>query len=57
MTKRHGYAVLSAIVALILAVSAAIYLTVASDDGTPPGTLADNRPHHGSSAAPASTGT
>ncbi|MGW3203167.1 SGNH/GDSL hydrolase family protein [Streptomyces sp. NPDC001135] len=57
MTKRHGYAVLSALVALVLAVSAAIYLTVAADDGTPRGTLADNRPHHGSSVAPASTGT
>ncbi|MEU2713343.1 SGNH/GDSL hydrolase family protein [Streptomyces sp. NPDC007205] len=57
MTKRHGYAVLSALVALVLAVSAAIYLTVTADDGTPRGTLADNRPHHGSSVAPASTGT
>ncbi|MER6030407.1 SGNH/GDSL hydrolase family protein [Streptomyces sp. NPDC001851] len=57
MTKRHGYAVLSALVALVLAVSAAIYLTVTADGGTPRGTLADNRPHHRSSVAPASTGT
>ncbi|MGW1809270.1 SGNH/GDSL hydrolase family protein [Streptomyces sp. NPDC002078] len=57
MTKRHGYAVLSALIALVLAVSAAIYLTVAADDGTPHGALTDDRPHHGSSVAPASTGT
>ncbi|MGQ5638036.1 MULTISPECIES: SGNH/GDSL hydrolase family protein [unclassified Streptomyces] len=56
MTKRHGYAVLSALVALVLAVSAAIYLTVAADGGTARGTFSDDRPHHGSSAAPASTG-
>lgn len=57
MTKRHGYAVLGALVALVIALSAVIYVTVAADDGTPRGTLAGNRPHHGSSAAPASTGT
>ncbi|MFD8393604.1 SGNH/GDSL hydrolase family protein [Streptomyces sp. NPDC059680] len=57
MTKRHGYAVLSALIALVAAVSAAIYLTVAADDGTPRSALTDGRPHHGSSVAPASTGT
>ncbi|MFG2354099.1 SGNH/GDSL hydrolase family protein [Streptomyces sp. NPDC048521] len=57
MTKRHGYAVLGALVALVIALSAGIYVTVAADDGTPRSTLADNRPHHDSSAAPASTGT
>ncbi|MGW3169673.1 SGNH/GDSL hydrolase family protein [Streptomyces sp. NPDC001153] len=57
MTRRHGYAVLSALIALVVALSAAIYLTVAADDGTPRGTLTDDRPHHGSSVAPASTGT
>ncbi|MFF7972790.1 GDSL-type esterase/lipase family protein [Streptomyces sp. NPDC007905] len=57
MTKRHGYAVLSAIVALVVALSAVIYVTVADDDGTPRSTFAGNRPHHESSVAPASTGT
>ncbi|MGW2707382.1 SGNH/GDSL hydrolase family protein [Streptomyces sp. NPDC001356] len=57
MTKRHGYAVLSALVALVVALSAAIYVTVAADDGTPRTTLGDNRPHRDSHAAPASTGT
>ncbi|MER5545088.1 SGNH/GDSL hydrolase family protein [Streptomyces sp. CG4] len=57
MTRRHGYAVLSALVALVVAVSAAIYLTVAADHGGARGALADDRPHHDSSAAPASTGT
>ncbi|GAA3150933.1 SGNH/GDSL hydrolase family protein [Streptomyces rameus] len=56
MAKRHGYAVLSALVALVLVLSGAIYLAVAADDGTPRGTLADDRPHHGT-AAPASAGT
>ncbi|MEU8467025.1 SGNH/GDSL hydrolase family protein [Streptomyces sp. NPDC029006] len=60
MTKRHGYAVLCALVALVAALSAAIYVTVAADDGAPGavrGTLADSRPHRDSAAAPASTGT
>ncbi|ANP55329.1 lysophospholipase L1-like esterase [Streptomyces griseochromogenes] len=52
---RHS-AVLSGLVALVVALSAVIYVMVAADDGTPR-TTADNRPHHGSSAAPASTGT
>ncbi|AOR34054.1 SGNH hydrolase [Streptomyces fodineus] len=53
---RHR-AVLSALVALVLAVSAAIYLSVSAGEGTPRGALADDRPHHGSSVAPASAGT
>ncbi|MEU9481101.1 SGNH/GDSL hydrolase family protein [Streptomyces sp. NPDC048191] len=57
MTKRHGYAVLSALIALVMAVSAAIYLTVAAHDGTSLGALTDDHPHHGSSVAPASAGT
>ncbi|MFF9088033.1 SGNH/GDSL hydrolase family protein [Streptomyces sp. NPDC014991] len=60
MTKRHGYAVLCALVALVAALSGAIYVTVAADDGTPGtvrGALADSRPHRDSAAAPASTGT
>ncbi|MBY8846795.1 SGNH/GDSL hydrolase family protein [Streptomyces sp. SP2-10] len=66
MAKRHvdgagvspakHRAVLSALVALVVALSTAIYVTVAADDGTPRTTLADGRPHHGA-AAPASTGT
>ncbi|MGW0763988.1 SGNH/GDSL hydrolase family protein [Streptomyces sp. NPDC002676] len=49
-------AVLSALVALVVALSAVIYVVVAADDGTPQNTIAGNRPHHDSSAAPASTG-
>ncbi|KUN01421.1 SGNH hydrolase [Streptomyces yokosukanensis] len=56
MTRRQGYAVLSALVALVVAVSAAIYLTVATDHGIARDALGDDRPHRGS-AAPASTGT
>ncbi|MEU3985906.1 SGNH/GDSL hydrolase family protein [Streptomyces sp. NPDC026672] len=58
MTRRHGYVVLSAIVALILGLSTAIYLGVAADDGTARGAgTAAQRPHRDSSAAPVSTGT
>ncbi|MER6069406.1 SGNH/GDSL hydrolase family protein [Streptomyces sp. NPDC001817] len=57
MTRRRGYAVIGALLALVLAVSAAIYLTVAADDGTPRGALTDDRPHPGAPVAPASTGT
>lgn len=57
MTKRHGYAVLSALVALTVAVCAAIYVTVATGDTTSTSTFAGSRPRHGSSVAPASTGT
>ncbi|MFL4950224.1 SGNH/GDSL hydrolase family protein [Streptomyces sp. MMS24-I31] len=55
-TRRHGYALLTAIVALIVIVSAAIYVSVAADDGTAADALGAGR-HPGNSAAPASTGT
>ncbi|MGP4087011.1 SGNH/GDSL hydrolase family protein [Streptomyces sp. KR55] len=55
MTRRHhGYALLSAIIALIVGLSVAIYVGVASDNGTAQRTVAGPRPHN--SAAPASTG-
>ncbi|MET7284322.1 SGNH/GDSL hydrolase family protein [Streptomyces sp. NPDC005573] len=57
MTKRHGYALLSTIAALVVALSAVIYITVAGDDGGTRSTVADGRPHRDASAAPASTGT
>ncbi|WBO66056.1 SGNH/GDSL hydrolase family protein [Streptomyces camelliae] len=58
MTKRRGYGILTALIALVVALSAVIYVTVAADPGTPRDTLTDNRPgRHDSSAAPASTGT
>ncbi|WP_257033433.1 SGNH/GDSL hydrolase family protein [Streptomyces sp. Ag109_G2-15] len=50
-------AVLSALVALVVAVCAAIYVTVGADDGTSHSAFAGGRPHHDSSVAPASTGT
>ncbi|MGW0082405.1 SGNH/GDSL hydrolase family protein [Streptomyces sp. NPDC003393] len=54
MTRPHGYGLLAAIVALIVAASAALYGVLASDDGTSEDHLA---PRHGphDSAAPAST--
>ncbi|MDH6626710.1 lysophospholipase L1-like esterase [Streptomyces sp. LBL] len=58
MTKRHGYALLSAIVALIVVLSAALYIGVASDDGggeSSGNTFSGPRAPH-NSAAPASTG-
>ncbi|MFG2604330.1 SGNH/GDSL hydrolase family protein [Streptomyces sp. NPDC048514] len=67
MTRRHdagagvspaGHGVvLGALVALVIALSATIYVTVAAGDGLPRGALSDNRPHRNSSAAPASTGS
>ncbi|MFH0518831.1 SGNH/GDSL hydrolase family protein [Streptomyces sp. M41] len=57
MTRRHGYALLSAIIALIVAVSAAIYVGVASDDGSTTGERTQAKqggPRN--RAAPASTG-
>lgn len=57
MTRRHhGYALLAAIVSLIVALSVAIYAGAASDDGTAPSALAGPRAPH-NPAAPASTGT
>ncbi|MFI5680450.1 SGNH/GDSL hydrolase family protein [Streptomyces cellulosae] len=58
MTRRHGYALLSAIVALIAVLSAAIYIGVASDNGSgesSKNSLSGPRAPH-NSAAPASTG-
>ncbi|MER5938023.1 SGNH/GDSL hydrolase family protein [Streptomyces sp. NPDC001928] len=57
MTRRNGYALLSAIIALIVAVSAAIYVGVASDHGSATGKSAptNERTQRGP-AAPASTG-
>ncbi|MFJ3665937.1 SGNH/GDSL hydrolase family protein [Streptomyces sp. NPDC090106] len=60
MTRRSGYALLSAIIALIVALSAAIYAGVAADDGTAVSTGGDRHVNRGSAprnAAPASTGT
>ncbi|MER6343253.1 SGNH/GDSL hydrolase family protein [Streptomyces sp. NPDC001595] len=56
MTRRHGYALLAAITALIVALSTAIYVGVSSDDGAAQQTVAAGRPPR-NSAAPASTGT
>ncbi|WP_033325884.1 SGNH/GDSL hydrolase family protein [Streptomyces yerevanensis] len=56
MTKRHGYALLSAIIAMIMAVSAAIYVGVGFDDGAARDTMAGGRGPHNNPAAPASTG-
>ncbi|MEU3335204.1 SGNH/GDSL hydrolase family protein [Streptomyces sp. NPDC006668] len=56
MTKRHGYALLSAIVALVVGLSAAIYVGAGADHGSI-GTAAlgkNGAPHN--PAAPASTG-
>ncbi|MBD9702246.1 SGNH/GDSL hydrolase family protein [Streptomyces sp. ID01-12c] len=54
MTRQHGYALLAAMAALIVAVSAAIYVGVGIDDGTPRQETFARAPHN--SAAPASTG-
>ncbi|WP_329338711.1 SGNH/GDSL hydrolase family protein [Streptomyces sp. NBC_00663] len=58
MTRRRGYALLSAIIALIAALSGAIYVGVAADDGsaTSPRHRAAAAPAP-RNAAPASTGT
>ncbi|WP_425246615.1 SGNH/GDSL hydrolase family protein [Streptomyces sp. NEAU-NA10] len=55
MTKRYGYALLSAIVALVAALSAAIYVGVDAGDGRTEDTLAAPRSAH-NPAAPVSTG-
>ncbi|WP_445524350.1 SGNH/GDSL hydrolase family protein [Streptomyces cyslabdanicus] len=56
MTGRHGYALLTAIVALIVVISAALYAGVSYGTGRRAAAPADNRGpvHH---AAPASSGT
>lgn len=56
MTRRHGYALLAALCALVVAVSAAIYVGVGFDDGRDTETFAGSRTPP-NSAAPASTGT
>ncbi|MDT0462446.1 SGNH/GDSL hydrolase family protein [Streptomyces gibsoniae] len=56
MTRRHGYALLSAIVTVIVALSAAIYIGAAADDGGSRGTLTATRQTPPNSAAPASVG-
>ncbi|GGX65133.1 SGNH/GDSL hydrolase family protein [Streptomyces minutiscleroticus] len=57
MTKRHGYALLAAMIAVIAFVSAAIYAGAASDGGTDDRkTLASGRTPH-NTAAPAAAGT
>ncbi|MEV0636925.1 SGNH/GDSL hydrolase family protein [Streptomyces sp. NPDC050619] len=55
MTRRHGYALLASIVAVIVALSAAIYVGVASDAGSEGTTLTGGNPSR-DAAAPASTG-
>lgn len=58
MTRRNGYALLSGMVALIVALCAAIYVGVAADDGSTGRrtTVAQGAAPH-NPAAPASTGT
>ncbi|WP_046730554.1 SGNH/GDSL hydrolase family protein [Streptomyces humi] len=58
MTRRHhGYALLGAVVALIVALSATLYAVVAAEDGTPAATAVPGGGPHGVSAAPVSAGT
>ncbi|MFI7414594.1 SGNH/GDSL hydrolase family protein [Streptomyces sp. NPDC049627] len=58
MTRRNGYALLSAVIALIVAVSAAIYVGVAADDGSTTARTHTTRENAARGpAAPASTGT
>lgn len=57
MTKRHGYALLAAVLAVIVVISAAIYLGVShTDDGSQDTINAGSRSPR-NSAAPASAGT
>ncbi|MFD3502836.1 SGNH/GDSL hydrolase family protein [Streptomyces sp. NPDC058676] len=56
MTRRHGYALLAAILSVIVALSAAIYVGVATDDGTNERTTLAGGPAPHNSAAPVSTG-
>ncbi|MFE6160073.1 SGNH/GDSL hydrolase family protein [Streptomyces sp. NPDC056486] len=57
MTKRHGYALLAAVLAVIVVISAAIYLGVSgTDDGSQDNISAGPRGPR-NSAAPASSGT
>ncbi|MFC9845465.1 SGNH/GDSL hydrolase family protein [Streptomyces sp. NPDC060223] len=56
MTQQRGYALLAGIVAVVLVMSAAIFLGVGADDGGEQNNLAGARAPRGT-AAPASTGT
>ncbi|MGW7606299.1 SGNH/GDSL hydrolase family protein [Streptomyces sp. NPDC054766] len=57
MTKRHGYGLLAAVLAVVVVLSAAIYFGVAAGDGSAARTdVAGGRTSH-NAAAPASTGT
>ncbi|MFD4631332.1 SGNH/GDSL hydrolase family protein [Streptomyces sp. NPDC058284] len=56
MTKRHGYALLAAVIAVIVVISAAIYVGVSTDDGSQdPFSAGSRNPRN--SAAPASSGS
>ncbi|MDN3022568.1 SGNH/GDSL hydrolase family protein [Streptomyces sp. S.PB5] len=57
MTRQRGCALLSGIVALIVALSAALYVGVAADDGSGRRNTVVQGPAPHNSAAPASTGT
>ncbi|MFE5143277.1 SGNH/GDSL hydrolase family protein [Streptomyces fagopyri] len=57
MTKRHGYALLAAIVAVIVVISAAIYMGAAADDGDSSRSALAGAPGPRNPAAPASVGT
>ncbi|MDR3082804.1 MAG: SGNH/GDSL hydrolase family protein, partial [Streptomyces sp.] len=57
MTRRHGCALLSAIIAVIVAVSAAIYIGVSADDRSDRDTFIAGRHHPHNSVAPALAGT
>jgi lysophospholipase L1-like esterase len=55
MTKRHGYALLASIIAVIVAASAGIYVGVSADEGTGSTTATESHTTH-NPAAPASVG-
>ncbi|MFD5406382.1 SGNH/GDSL hydrolase family protein [Streptomyces griseorubiginosus] len=57
MTRRHGYALLAAITAVIVALSTAIYVGVAADAGTRDRTALSGSGPSRPAAAPASAGT
>ncbi|MEU9175136.1 SGNH/GDSL hydrolase family protein [Streptomyces sp. NPDC048420] len=56
MTRRHGYALLATIIAVIVALSTAIYVSVAADHGTKGRTSLSGSAPSRPSAAPASAG-
>ncbi|MFF2508349.1 SGNH/GDSL hydrolase family protein [Streptomyces sp. NPDC058067] len=57
MTKRHGYALLAALTAVVLVISAVIYLGVSGGYDGSSSTVSAGPRHPQNSAAPASTGT